>query len=61
MIRHRIPDSRNACTKFSPVIWSKLQTPDGTDSIVVSTGGPLLLILEFTDARLVSARWLGQR
>lgn len=34
---------------------------DGTDSIVVSTGGPWLLILGFTDARLVGARWLGQR
>src|SRR6202022_640101 len=33
---------------------------DGTDSIVVTTGGPWLLILGFTDGRLVSARWLGQ-
>ena len=34
---------------------------DGTNSIIVSTGGPWLLMLGFTDGRLVSARWLGQR
>jgi hypothetical protein len=34
---------------------------DGTISVEVSTGGPWLLVLEFTGDRLTSAFWRGQR
>jgi hypothetical protein len=37
------------------------KTADGGSEITVSTGGPFLLILGFSEDHLVSARWLGQR
>jgi hypothetical protein len=39
----------------------EVQHHGNTDSIVVSTGGPFLLILGVSADRVISAHWLGQR
>ena len=40
---------------------SEVQHDGNTDFIVVSTGGPFLLILGFSGDKVISANWLGQR
>ena len=42
-------------------ISGDVQHDGSTDFIVVSTGGPFLLILGFSSDRVISAEWLGQR
>jgi hypothetical protein len=34
---------------------------DGTIEVIISTGGPYLLVLGFCENRVVNARWLGQK
>ena len=42
-------------------LLSEVQHDGNTDFIVVTTGGPFLLILGFSGDRVISANWLGQR
>jgi len=60
------PESLKSCARA--VTWKYAWGPSSAtprsgseDSIEVTTGGPWLLVVDFRDERVLTARWQGQR